>query len=113
MSDLESGAPEYSSVESFVEYMISAELDIFNHLDLLELGRNLRTSPSKLRKVLEGYGLKLAVREPPKQVRGFKTSSHDRWFGPGSCKTHGGAGGPSINGFATQAGYSMEGDALG
>ena len=41
----------------------------------------------------------MSVREPLRRVRGFRTSSNDRWFGPGSDKMHGGSGGASIQGF--------------
>jgi hypothetical protein len=39
---------------------------------------------------VRSWGLTLAERVPPKRVRGFTTSSHDRWFGPGSEPTHAG-----------------------
>ena len=50
-------------------------------------------------RALTGLGFKMRARAIPKPVRGFKTSSNDRWYGPGSDKTHGGSGEASIQGF--------------
>lgn len=83
--------PEYVSVESFVEFCLDDERDTFSHEDLTVLNYSLRKTVAVLRGELEAYGLRLAARIPPKKTRGFTTSSNDRWFGPGSCKTHGGA----------------------
>lgn len=55
----------------------------------LETGTH--TTIGTLRAELEGYGMTLAERPFEKHVRGFTTSSNDRWFGPGACKTYGGA----------------------
>ena len=49
---------------------------------------------------LKALGLDYTGRETPKKVRGFQTSSNDRWFGPGSCPTAGGSGWEQISGFA-------------
>ena len=53
---------------------------------------------------LQELGLDYAGREVPKKVRGFQTSSNDRWFGPGSSPTSGGSGWEQIAGFAGQEG---------
>jgi hypothetical protein len=84
-------APECASVESFVEFCLDDERDTFSHEDLVVLNFSLRKTVAVLRGELEAYGLRLAPRIPPKKVRGFTTSSNDRWFGPGSCPTSGGA----------------------
>lgn len=97
-------APEYESVESFVEFCMEDDRDTFSHEDLGELAFRLRRSRSKLRAELESYGLKLAERAKERHVRGFTTSSHDRWYGPGASPTHGGTGWEQINGFAGQEG---------
>jgi hypothetical protein len=83
--------PEYSSIESFVEFCLDDDVTEFSHEDLVELNRYLHIPIHKLREMLETYGMSLKERQVPRQVRGFRTSSHDRWFGPGSCKTHGGS----------------------
>jgi hypothetical protein len=97
-------APEFDSVEAFVEFCMDDERDTFTHEDLGELAYRLQKSRSKVRAELEGYGLKLAEREKERRVRGFTTSSHDRWYGPGASPTHGGTGWEQINGFAGQEG---------
>jgi hypothetical protein len=43
-------------------------------------------------------------RAKERRIRGFTTSSHDRWFGPGASPTHGGSGWEQINGFSGQVG---------
>jgi len=54
--------------------------------------------------LVKNAGLTVGPREVPKAVRGFHSNSHDRWSGPGSCKTHGGSGHEQISGFAGQKG---------
>jgi len=95
---------EHTSVEAFVQYCMDEDTVEFTHVDLAHLSFALRSSPSKIRAELEGYGLRLTVRLPEKKVRGFKTSSHDRWYGPGACKTHGGCGIDRFTGRATAKG---------
>jgi hypothetical protein len=97
-------APEYESIESFVQYVMDEEQDQFTHEDLGELAYGLQRSRNKVRADLESYGLKLAPRAFEKRTRGFTTSSNDRWFGPGSSPMHGGSGWEQINGFAGQKG---------
>ena len=96
--------PEHESVEAFVEFCMDDEQDTFTHVDLADLAYATQTSRSVVRKELESYGLTLAVRAPEKRTRGFTTSSHDRWYGPGSSKMHGWSGWEQINGFAGQEG---------
>ena len=96
--------PEYGSIESFVEYCLEEDLDSYNHTDLRELMYSLRLSAQKVRRELDGYGLRLVYREKAKRVRGVHDSDHDRWWGEGSEKTCGGSGQDQINGFAGQEG---------
>lgn len=74
----------------------------FGELSVLadELGLNLAVVVSLAKQA----GLEVGARAVPKQVRGFNSNSHDRWHGPGSCKTHGGSGWEQITGFAGQKG---------
>jgi hypothetical protein len=85
-------APEFRSVEAFVQLCCDDDRAEFTHEDLAALNYRLRTTVATVRRALEAYGLSLAVREVPRPVRGFTTSSNDRWFGPGSDRTHGGSG---------------------
>ncbi len=85
-------APEFRSVEAFVEHCLDDDRCEFTHEELAALNYRLRTPVAAVRGALEAYGLRLAVRAVPRPVRGFTTSSNDRWFGPGSDKTHGGSG---------------------
>jgi len=52
----------------------------------------------------KAIGLDYAGRDVPKRVRGFQTSSNDRFYGPGSSPMHGGSGWEQISGFAGQKG---------
>jgi hypothetical protein len=96
--------PEFESVEAFVEFCLDDERDSFSAKDLQTLSVATQTSIKRLRAVLEGWGLKLAYREPERAVRGFTSNPHDRWYGPGSCRTHGGTGWEQIVGFSGQEG---------
>lgn len=92
--------PEFESIETFVEFCIDDERSEFSHEDLQALCFRTQSSSCKVRAELESFGLVLAKRQPERRVRGVRTSSHDRYYGPGACKTHGGSGWEQINGFA-------------
>lgn len=92
--------PEYASAEDFVQFCMDDERSTFTHVELRALAVNTRTSGSKLREELESFGLTLENRASVKRTRGFSTNSHDRWYGPGACKSHGGSGYEQIQGFA-------------
>lgn len=88
--------PEYASIEAFVQYLIDDEREEFSHEDLLALNYRTRRPVHLIRNELVSYGLRPKVRESDRRVRGFTTSSHDRWFGPGSCDVRPGGGFNSI-----------------
>jgi hypothetical protein len=92
---------EYSSIEDFVQFMLDDERDTYTHEELGALNFRTRTPVNAIRKELEGYGLTLANRPNEKKVRGFNSNSNDRWYGPGSMATHGGAGIDPTTGRAT------------
>lgn len=94
-------APEYESIESFLEFLVDDERNTFTHEDLGELAYGLQMSRSKVRAELESYGLTLAVRPVEKPVRGFTSNSHNRWHG-NPCG--GGSGHEQITGFAGRNG---------
>ena len=88
-----SSAPEFASVEAFVQSRVDDEAETFTHQDIKDIAFHLRRANfHAIRLELEGYGLRLEIRGHEKRVRGFTTSSNDRWYGPGSCPTHGGSG---------------------
>ncbi len=104
MTRIDPTDPEFETVEIFVEYLIDDERDSFTHVELNCLNRRLQRPTREIRRELEDYGLKLILRAKERPVRGFSANSHDRWFGPGSCPTHGGSGWGQIGGFAGQKG---------
>jgi len=96
--------PEYVSVEAFVEYLFADDQTEFDLSDVVRLADRTHTSNYKLIYELKSYGLTMKTREVLKKVRGFLTSSHDRYYGPGCSKTHGGSGWEQITGIAGQEG---------
>ena len=84
--------PEHASILAFISYCKDDEKETFSHSDLTALNFSTRRPVSEIRSALESAGLTLEVRPPVRKVRGFTTSSNDRWFGPGADKTHGGSG---------------------
>lgn len=84
--------PEYRSIDDFCNFLKDDERTTFTAEDLTALRSYLEVSASDLRFTLKARGFTLFAREVPKKVRGFSTSSNDRWFGPGSERTHGGGG---------------------
>lgn len=93
--------PEYASINAFAQFLLDDDREEFSHEDLTALNQRLKIPVAAIRKELEDIGFKLALRAPEKRVRGFTTSSNDRWYGPGSIKTHGGAGIDASTGRAT------------
>ncbi len=96
--------PEYESIEAFAEFLMAEERITFALSDVAKLAKATRTSDPKVIEELRSYGFELTKREPEKRVRGFTSNSHDRWYGPGACRTHGGSGWEQISGFAGQEG---------
>lgn len=99
-----SEAPELESVEDFVEFLLAEERETFTLSEVQQIAFNTKTSDPKVIADLKAYGLEMLARVPEKRVRGFNSNSHDRWHGPGSCKTHGGSGWEQITGIAGQEG---------
>lgn len=100
-------SPEYASLEDFVQFKMDEDEFEFSFIDLQALNMSLQRPVSSIRAELEGYGMKLSARTPEKRTRGFTTSSNDRWFGPGSISTSGGAGIDSSTGRATVRGKTV------
>lgn len=67
----------------------------------VEVGHSV---PTLVIRELKTYGFTQAARRPTVHVRGYTTSSHDRYFGPGCAKMHGGSGWEQISGLAGQEG---------
>ncbi len=87
-----------------MEYLFAEELTFFTHEDVVKLAKRTQTSDPKIIQEMESYGLTMVARREPKRVRGFQSNSHDRFYGPGSSKMHGGSGWEQISGFAGQEG---------
>ena len=91
---------EFASVEDFAEYLIDDDRLKFDWRQLNCLSARTGVSNRALRQELEDWGFTLEERAPVRQARGFRANSHDRWYGPGSSKSHGGSGAAQIIGQA-------------
>lgn len=97
--------PELQSVEAFGESILDDDRTEFTFEEAEGLAEALECSTTTVIQALkEDYGFTMAPRVPEKRVRGFRANSHDRWHGPGSCRTHGGSGWEQISGFGGQKG---------
>ena len=97
-------APEITArIMALGEELLDDDYTSVEYSEAATLAGELGVHPSYVLKVLKGCGFELH-REVPRRVRGIHTSSHDRFFGPGSVKTHGGSGWEAINGFAGRQG---------
>lgn len=96
--------PEFESVEAFVGFLLDEDRTTFCLGEVEMLSLRLQTSNQKVIAELKSYGLSMVERPVPKVVRGFQSNSHDRWYGPGACRTFGGSGWEQITGFAGQKG---------
>jgi len=77
-------APEYKSIEDFIQYKMDDEEYTFDHEDLMALNYRLQRPVREIRSELETFGLELEKRKLEEKSRGFTSPDHDRWFGPGS-----------------------------
>jgi hypothetical protein len=102
--DDDEDAPEFESVEAFVEYLLEEDRSSFTSAELQKLATRLGRRPREVRKELEGYGLVPLLHGAENRVRTFRDNPHDRWYGPGSSPTHGGSGWEQIAGQAGREG---------
>lgn len=96
--------PEHASIEAFAEFLVDEERETFTFTEAETVAKAIEEHVSVVIRELRTYGLAMVPREPERRVRGFQTSSHDRWYGPGSSRTHGGSGHEQISGFGGQEG---------
>lgn len=73
-------APEYESVEAFVEYKIDDEDEEYDHEDLVALNYRLKRPIKEIRSELDSFGLGLKGRASEKKSRGFQSPDNDRWI---------------------------------
>lgn len=97
-------APEHESIEAFATFLLDNDQEEFSFEAAEELAAELGVPVTGVVRGLKDFGFAMIPRASAKRVRGFQTSSHDRWFGPGSSPTHGGSGWEQIGGFGGQAG---------
>jgi len=71
-------APEYKSVQDFIQFCLDTDSAEFGCDDMHALAYRTRRPYQQIRLELESYGLKLAIREIPKYIRGFGSNDHDR-----------------------------------
>jgi len=96
---------DFVSVEEFGTFLLDEGRNSFTFEEAEGLAATLGQSVATLViRELKSYGFTMVAREVPRRIRGFQTSSNDRWFGLGSCKTSGGSGWEQISGFAGQEG---------
>jgi len=93
-----------SAVTEFVDEKLGNEETEFSFVEAEKLSKDVGIHVSTIIRLGQEAGLSYSGRETVKRVRGFTTSSNDRWFGPGSSNSHGGSGWEQISGFAGQKG---------
>jgi hypothetical protein len=88
--------PEYDSIVAFATFLVDDHEGqgpvTFTVSDVGKLASRLQRSNRDVIAELRGYGLILEERMPERKVRGFTTSSNDRFYGPGAEKMYGGTG---------------------
>ena len=87
---------EFLSVEAFAEHLFDEDVGEFDWRHLSCLNTRLQVRRHDIRLELESYGLTLADRPKERRTRTYSTNPHDRWYGPGADRTHGGSGWRSI-----------------
>jgi hypothetical protein len=93
-----------TAIEEFATDLVDDERASFTFEEADGLAETLKCTTAKVIRDLRAYGLTYQGRPNEKRVRGFSSNPHDRWYGPGSSRTHGGSGWEQINGFGGQKG---------
>lgn len=96
--------PEHESIEAFTDFLLAEERASFSFDEAEVIARGLGVGPAQVIDELKSFGFAYLGRPIPRPVRGYRSNNHDRWYGPGSSKTHGGSGHEQIQGFAGQKG---------
>jgi hypothetical protein len=97
--------PKWTSIEEFGEFLLGEDRTSFTYAEACEVASAIGHSvPTVVIRVLKGYGFEAEARPIERRIRTISTSSHDRWWGPGSSKTHGGSGWEQITGIEGQTG---------
>ena len=96
--------PEHESVEAFAEFLMAEERVAFTYIEADTVAQGLKVATYVVIEDLKSYGFSYEGRASVKRVRGYTSNSHDRWYGPGSMKSHGGSGHEQICGFGGQKG---------
>ena len=97
-------ATEMSSIEAFGDFLLDEGRTSFTFEEAEELSEINKNTTAGVIRGLKAYGFTMEERVPERRVRGFRTSSNDRFFGPGADKMHGGSGYENITGMAGQEG---------
>jgi len=92
------------TVEELAEDVIDDGRESFTFAEADALADVLNVTTANVIREMRSYGLTYDGRAAERRVRGFTTSSNDRYFGPGSSPMHGGTGWEQINGFGGQEG---------
>lgn len=92
------------AVASFGEYLLDDDRTEFTFQEAEGLAEEVGLHPTVVIRSLKTYGFSMQTRVVAKSVRGYRTNSHDRYYGPGSSKMHGGSGHKQITGFSGQEG---------
>lgn len=80
------------AADTLVEDALADERTEVTFAECEAMSRRVGIHVATLIKAVKLLGATVGPRESEKRVRGFTSSSNDRWFGPGSLPTHGGAG---------------------
>lgn len=91
------------AVENFLTDLVDDDRTTCTFEEVELLGLDLQIYTTVLIREIRSYGVEV-TREIPKNVRGYRTSSHDRYFGPGSSSSYGGSGYEQITGFGGKQG---------
>jgi len=94
----------WESVEEFATELADDDRESFTFEEADAVAVDLQVNTAKVIRELKAYGFAYEGRPKPQKVRGFTANPHDRWYGPGSSKTHGGSGYEQINGFGGREG---------
>lgn len=86
-----------AAVETFIEEVTGDDRDSVTFAEVEAIASAVGIHVSTIVALVKGYGLTIGTREVPREVRGFRSNSHDRWS---SCPSHGGSGWQQISGFA-------------
>lgn len=88
-------APEFATVETFVQFLLDDERDTFTPGEAQKIAEATRRPMTEIVEELKSYGLKVSIKHKQAEGRGINSNNHDKYSAKNGWVTGCGIGGSS------------------